>query len=247
MKSSRAVLLIILLSLVAATVSSGASDCTLPDGRVSAATTPQSNSSQNPVEISGEPRHHPKFENEYVKIWDVTVRAGDATLWHAHRNDNVVVGLGPDAKLRIETVGRDPVETLWKFGEVRFTKATYVHRAMNAGSSDFRNFTIELLKGPTGAVLAKVPGREPVLENERVRVFRVTLDPGQTLPMHTHEVPGLALTLSGADLEVTTQGKATPDRVTRPTADVGWRAGAVTHSIKNVGKTRFEGVDIEFK
>src|SRR5258705_7936103 len=83
----------------------------------------QSNSPQNPVEISGEPRHHPKFENEFVKIWDVTVPGGDMTLWHAHRNDNVVVGLGEDAKLRIETLGRDSVETPWKFGEVRFTKA----------------------------------------------------------------------------------------------------------------------------
>lgn len=208
---------------------------------------PQSNSSQNPVEISGEPRHHPKFENEYVRIWDVTVPAGDSTLWHAHRNDNVVVGLGDDAKLRIETVGRDPVETLWKFGEVRFTKASYVHRAMNIGATSFHNFTIELLKAPGGASLSKVPGREPVLENERVRVFRVTLEPGQTLPMHTHEVPGLALTVSGADLEITTSGKANLDRVTRPSGEASWRAGAVTHAIKNVGKTRFEGVDIEFK
>ena len=55
----------------------------------------QSNSSQNPVEIKGEPRHHPKFENEFVRIWDVTVPGGDATLWHAHRNDNVVVTLAP--------------------------------------------------------------------------------------------------------------------------------------------------------
>src|ERR1043166_755215 len=88
-------------------------------------TVSQSSSPQNPVEISGEPRHHPKFENEYVRIWDVTVPAGDATLWHAHRSDNVVVGLGEDAKLRIETLGRDPVETLWKFAEVRFTKANF--------------------------------------------------------------------------------------------------------------------------
>ncbi len=47
----------------------------------------QSNSPQSPVEIGGEPRHHPKFENEFVRIWDVTVPAGDATLWHVHRNE----------------------------------------------------------------------------------------------------------------------------------------------------------------
>jgi quercetin dioxygenase-like cupin family protein len=207
---------------------------------------PQSNSPQNPVEISGEPRHHPKFENEYVRIWDVTVPAGDTTLWHAHRNDNVVVSFS-DVRLHIETLGRDPVEGPWKFGEVRFTKATYIHRAMNVGTTTFHNFTIELLKAPGGANLTKEAGREPVLENERVRVFRVTLEPGQSTPMHTHEVPLLAVALTAGDLEFTTKGKEKPDRVSRPLGDITWRPGAVTHAVKNVGKTRYEGLDIEFK
>lgn len=207
---------------------------------------PQSNSPQNPVEISGEPRHHPKFENEFVRLWDVTVPVGDATLWHAHRNDNVVVSFG-DVKLRIETLGREPVESPWKFGEVRFSKATYIHRAMNVGTTTFHNFTIELLKPPAGATLTREPGREPVLENERVRVFRVTLEPGQSGPMHTHTVPILAIALTPGDLEVTTKGRDKPERVSRPEGNVLWRSEAVTHSVKNVGKTRYEGVDIEFK
>jgi beta-alanine degradation protein BauB len=122
-----------------------------------------------------------------------------------------------------------------------------VTQALNIGKTSFHNLTIELLKPPAGSNLTKAPGREPVLENESVRVFRVTLDPGQSAAMHTHEVPGLAIALSAGELEVTTQGKAKPDRVTRPLGDVTWRAGAVTHSLKNVGKTRFEGVDIELK
>lgn len=206
----------------------------------------QSNSAQNPVEISGEPRHHPKFENEFVRVWDVTVPAGDTTLWHAHRKDNVVVSFG-DVKLHIETLGRDSFEGPWKFGEVRFSKATYIHRAMNVGETPFHNFTIELLRAPGGANLAKEAGREPVLENERVRVFRVTIDPGQSTVMHTHPVPGLAIALTAADLEITTQGKAKPEHVSRPLGDLTWRADPVTHAVRNVGRTRFESVDIEFK
>src|SRR3989442_4083916 len=98
----------------------------------------QSNSPQSPVEISGEAHHHPKFENEFVRIWDVTVPAGDATLWHVHRNDNVVVTLG-GATLRIENMSSATVEGEWKFGDVRFSKATYVHRAMNIGTTPFHN------------------------------------------------------------------------------------------------------------
>src|SRR5712692_186411 len=147
----------------------------------------QSNSPQSPVEFSGEPRHHPKFENEFVRIWDVTVPAGDATLWHAHRNDNVVVTLG-GASLRIETVGAATAEVEWNFGDVKFGKATYVHRAMNVGTTPFHNLTIELLKSPPGSQgLSTQTGqanRQPVFENERVRVYRLSLAPGESTTMH---------------------------------------------------------------
>jgi quercetin dioxygenase-like cupin family protein len=212
--------------------------------------TQQSNSPQSPVEISGEPRHHPKFENEYVRVWDVTVPARDATLWHAHRNDNVVVTVA-GAKLHIETLGRDPVDTEWKFGDVRFSKATYIHRAMNVGETSFHNLTIELLK-PTAylkdaSTLPKETGREPILENDRVRVYRVTLAPGESTPKHTHPLPGLSISLTDAVVEFTTEGQPKPDRLSLNAASVRWRAGAVTHSAKNVGKAPFEAVDIELK
>src|SRR5438128_7531522 len=96
----------------------------------------QSNSPQSPVEISGEPRHHPKFENEFVRVWDVTVPAGDATHWHVHRSDNVVVTFG-DASLHIETVGAAPTDSQLKLGDVGFRKSTYVHRAINVGTTPF--------------------------------------------------------------------------------------------------------------
>src|SRR5436309_1042473 len=207
-----------------------------------------SGTADSPVEISGEPRHHPKFENEFVRVLDVTVPVGDATLWHVHRNDNVVVTLG-GASLRLEKVGAPTVEVQWKTGDVNFGKATYTHRAINIGTTSFHNLTIELLKSPAGSSLAsglKEPiARPPILENERVRVYRVSLEPGQSMTMHTHLLPGLGIAVTAGELEVTTAGKATPDRLTLPIGDVRWRAGAVTHQIKNLGQTRIELVDIE--
>jgi quercetin dioxygenase-like cupin family protein len=215
---------------------------------VSFATLSQSNSAQSPVEIAGEAHHHPKFENEFVRVWDVTVPGGDATLWHAHRNDNVVVTLAP-AQLHIDTLGRDPADAEWKFGEVRFSKATYVHRAINVGTTPFHNLTIELLR-PTNFVadpsnLPAEPGLIPILENDRVSVNRLSLAPGEAVPTHTHPYPGLQVTLTAAEIEVTANGKTVQHPV--KAADVSWRAGGVTHSIKNAGKTTFEAVDIELK
>jgi quercetin dioxygenase-like cupin family protein len=211
-------------------------------------TSSQSNSPQAPVEISGEAHHHPKLENEFVRIWDVTVPAGEATLWHVHRNDNVVVTFA-DANLRLESATSAPAEAQWKFGEVRFAKATYVHRALNVGTTPFHNLTIELLKSPgPQAQSPKYPiTRTPALENERVRVFRVTLEPGQSTSMHTHVFAGLSIALTSGEIEITTEGKKQADKLSLPLGDVRWRASSVTHSVKNVGKTRFEAVDVELK
>ena len=121
---------------------------------------------------------------------------------------------------------------------------------MNVGATSFHNLTIELLKTAPATVnaspLPKESGREPILENERVRVFRLSLAPGESAPMHNHPLPGLAIAITGGQLEMTVEnGK--PERLKLAETDVRWRAGALTHSIKNVGQTRFEGVDIEFK
>jgi quercetin dioxygenase-like cupin family protein len=216
------------------------------------ATLSQSNSPQYPVEISGEPRHHPKFENEFVRVWDVTVPAGDATLWHAHRHDNVVITFG-DATLRIETLGAAPADSQVKFGDVGFRKATYIHRAINVGTTPFHNFTIELLGSPpisqTPANVTAPITAAPIFENDRVRVYRTTLEPGQSTSTHTHWYAGLGVTLRGSQVEVLTKlmsGDKT-ERMKLSEGDVRWRAGVVEHSIKNVGKTRFEAVDIELK
>ena len=152
---------------------------------------------------------------------------------------------------RILGVGAAPTEVQWNFGDVRFGKATYVHRAMNVGATPFHNLTIEILKSPSGSPelsRVKEPAtRVPILENERVRVYRLSLAPGESTPTHTHPLPGLAVMITSGEIEITTAGKPTPDHLTVPVGDVRWRPTATTHAIKNIGKARFEAVDIEFK
>jgi quercetin dioxygenase-like cupin family protein len=215
---------------------------------VSFATLSQSNSPQAPVEIKGEAHHHPKFENDFVRIWDVTVPGGEATLWHIHRNDNVVITLA-GANLRLENASGAPVEAQWKFGDVRFAKATYTHRAINIGVTPFHNLTIELLNPSASAFQDSAPpneaGRAPVFENDRVRAYRLSLAPGEVIGTHTHPFPGVVVTLTAGEIEVTADGKSVRHPVKEN--DVSWRAGGVTHSIRNVGKTTFEAVDIELK
>src|SRR5207249_5912431 len=127
---------------------------------------------------------------------------------------NVVISF-TNATLNIETVGAATAESHWKFGEVRFSKATYTHRATNIGTTPFHNFTIELLKSPAGSTSKSnesKPG-SPILENDRIRVYRTSLQPGQSTPMTAHLLPRIAIAVTAGELEVTNSGSTTPERV----------------------------------
>ncbi|HKP87194.1 MAG TPA: cupin domain-containing protein [Blastocatellia bacterium] len=204
---------------------------------------------QSPVPVASEPRHHLKFENEYVRVFDVIVPPADATLFHVHANDYLFVSIG-DANLKAEVLGGQPGDLILKDGEVRYSKATITHRVTNQSKEQFRNITIEVLKSPGLKVDANshagISGHTLVLENDRVRVERLVLEPGQATNMHEHRLSGLAVFVSGGSLMVEAPGQK-PRSVDLKPGEFTWREAGVTHRLKNAGKTRFEAVDIEWK
>src|SRR6185369_13659648 len=109
---------------------------------------------QSPVPVAKEPRHHLKFENKYVRVFDVVVPPGDATLFHIHANDYAFVSIG-DAKLKAEVLGSPAGDLILKDGEARFTKGPITHRVTNVSSTPFRNITIEILGSPGRAAPSK--------------------------------------------------------------------------------------------
>jgi quercetin dioxygenase-like cupin family protein len=203
---------------------------------------------QSPVPIANEPRHHLKFENEYVRVFDVLVPAGDATLFHTHSNDYAFVTIG-DVNLEAQVLGSEPVELLLNNGEVRFTKGPITHRVTNSSIFRFRNITIEILgsPGPVGAATPDTsPGHSIVLDNQRVRIERLILEPGQATNMHTHNLSALSVFVSAAKVLIESPGQP-PQTIEYKPGDFRWRPAPVTHSIKNIGSTRFEAVGIDWK
>lgn len=104
---------------------------------------------QQPVEITSEPRHHLVFENQYVRVFDVTVEPRGSTLVHRHNHDYLFVTLG-DSDVVSARPGEKPVRLLLKDGEARFTPGNFSHAAINQSERPFHNITIELLKASTG-------------------------------------------------------------------------------------------------
>ena len=101
-------------------------------------------------DVPGEPHHHLKIENEYVRAYYVEVPPHEDTQLHQHDHDYLFVTLG-DTEVINAVLGKPEVKLALKDGEVRFTRGGFAHIARNPGDKPFRNITIELLK-PQGEV-----------------------------------------------------------------------------------------------
>lgn len=95
-------------------------------------------------DVPGEPHHHLKIENEYVRAYYVEVPPHEDTLLHQHDHDYLFVTLG-DTEVINAVLGKPEIKLALKDGEVRFTRGGFAHVARNLGEAPFRNVTIELL------------------------------------------------------------------------------------------------------
>jgi quercetin dioxygenase-like cupin family protein len=83
-----------------------------------------------------------------------------------------------------------------------------------------------------------------VFENERVRVFDVTVKPGDKIPSHSHP-DHLAYPLNSCTLALTAEGGKAQAAEAKP-GHVLW-SNAVTHSVENTGKTECKLIIVELK
>ena len=206
-------------------------------------------SPQLPVPVHKEPRHQVKFENQYVRVLDVNFPPGYTTLFHTHANDNVAIAIS-GGKLRSERVGEQPGDTISVTGRAGFAKASYTHRITNTGDAALRFIDVEILSTPSLSknTLArdKVPGHQMVLENEQVRIYRIKLEPGQSTEAFTYELSGLTVVVSPAKVQLETPKQKTQTEDFKPGA-FRWHEGSRKQTLKNIGPTSFEAIDIELK
>ncbi|HEX8836529.1 MAG TPA: hypothetical protein VF748_06320 [Candidatus Acidoferrum sp.] len=93
----------------------------------------------------GEPHHHLKIENEYVRVYYVEAPPREATLLHQHDHDYIYVSLGP-ADVINAALSKPPIHLQLKDGETHFTRGGFAHIVRNLADTPFRNVTVELLK-----------------------------------------------------------------------------------------------------
>lgn len=208
---------------------------------------PAARAAGDPVPIEEEPMHRLAFRNGHVRFFDVRLPAGYRSVVHLHHHDGVFVNIAPSeteaedwGRAPVRRAGRTPGETYF----IGYATQPKAHRVSNVGQTLYHVTDTEILQGCGGRALPDDARSGPVLvDNERVRVARIELEPGETTLLHgpcgllVAVTPGLAL--------LSTPGGA--QELTLEAAGFAWRDGAAPVPLTNVGRTRLHFVDILVK
>ena len=142
------------------------------------------------VPVDQEPQHKVVFKNDYVRVLDAILPPGYVTLNHRHDVDNVSVTISN---------GRDGADSSRGIGRAGFARGGYAHSVTNSGSKVMRFIVVEVLKPERlNAAAVDLPKHTLETENDRVRIYRVKIGAGESLPSHTHATGWLEVAVNGA-------------------------------------------------
>ncbi len=207
------------------------------------------------VPILAAPYHLPVFTNQYVTVLKILIPPGRNTGYHTHTEDSVSVNIVPADRTN-QDLGSSEVTRVEPRQRGRATYTAYsdegprTHKATNIGQTPFHNVSFIFSSRESGqftpSVRANVPGYVQIMDNERVRGWRLVLEPGQSSATIAQTAPGIRIVLDGGELVESVPGHA----------DRGWMLGSgefywqepgVTRGLRNIGTTRIEIVEFELK
>jgi hypothetical protein len=202
------------------------------------------------VPIERAPFHIPVFHNDDVAMVDVLLPAGRETRWHRHSRDFLFVVVR-DGDLVLQNWG-DSTQTRvhWPRGFTgfgAFSKTSLVHRGENVGTEAMRLVGFEFLEpAPKGRTIStRPPAYEQIIDNERLRGWRLTLKPGETAPAFAQGAPAVRIIVEGGDL-VETQDGGDQEQALQAGA-FQWRETGPAPSLHNKGEKPISLVEFELK
>ena len=145
---------------------------------------PQAQPQKPGIPVDQEPQHRIVLKNDFVRVVDAAFPPGYVTLRHAHDLDNVTVTISTGTQARP--------------GRASFAKGGYSHTVTNSNAALMRYINVELLKSDhPGSAAAQLPNHALETENDRTRVYRVKLAPGEELKAHSHPAGWLEVIVAG--------------------------------------------------
>jgi len=207
------------------------------------------------VPVDKAPYHLPVFSNEYVTLLKIEIPPQRTAGYHTHSRDSVSVNIEP-ADMINQDLGAPtgvPSERAAR-GRAQFTaystQPPRTHKASNVGTTPFHNISF-IFRSPAAHGFApssrtEAPAYAQILDNERVRGWRLVLAPGQSAAAITQRAPGLRVVVGGGEIVERVPGQ--PERGWRLNAgEFYWQEAGVTREVRNNGSTRVELAEFELK
>jgi hypothetical protein len=205
------------------------------------------------VPVESAPFHLEVFENEYVRFLNVLIPPGKVGAYHRHSIDFAWVTVEATDRLEITVLDKPMELASLKSGQVVFSgysKAPLIHQVANAGQTSFHVIGIEILDSHPGrfspSTRADVPAYTSVLDNERVRGWRLVLQAGESAAVISQTAPGIRMVVQGGDT-VESAGDKPDHELNLVRGDFVWQAGGTTRAVRNVGTSPVEWVEFELK
>jgi hypothetical protein len=195
--------------------------------------------------------HVPVFRNELVTVLNVFIPPHRESGYHRHSLDSVGVLISDTARTG-QVLGAEATVTAPRGrGTANFTnyaREPLVHSVAITGDTPFHNIVVELEYSTPGRFTAGARGQgyTQILDNERVRIWRLVLEPGQTAPAITQSAPGVRVVIDGGELVESVPGKADRHKAPR-SGEFFWQEAGQTRAVRNVGTTRIDLVELELK
>jgi hypothetical protein len=205
------------------------------------------------VPISQEPHHQKRFENEYLRLLEVVIGPGDATLMHRHDLDYFGT-VAQGGVIRNEKFGEQNARVgVAATGDLLFVncqETPLIHRIVNLGQNAVVNIAAEIaIPKPHGfdvGTRANAPQYSLEIDNARVRAWRLKLEPGKAAAPTVQAGPGLRTILLGDAITETVDGgggSVVPIRA----GQFAYQPPGATRAVRNSGKMPLEIVEWEIR
>jgi quercetin dioxygenase-like cupin family protein len=155
------------------------------------------------IPVQQEPHHRPVFENQDLRILDINIPAGEITLEHTHSNDYAGVCIqGASARLRPQGADwRKPGQRCMpgRIGVTDYTDKPVTHTVQNMDTVGFHQVLVENLRksGWSSYPPISAPATTLAKESRSFLVYEVQLGGESRETTHTHQVPTVAILVSG--------------------------------------------------
>jgi quercetin dioxygenase-like cupin family protein len=164
------------------------------------------------------------LQNDYVRVFNVTMQPHEATLMHQHRVPYIFLTLGT-ADVINAVAGKPEAHLMLEDGATRYTPGGFAHIARTDAGILFHNITIELVKAqaapsnlgdgakerPLGSCPQSGGGSSqqalPCFETSELRLERVAIEGGKGYTQASPEEAALLVAMSNANIDVSISGK----------------------------------------